>query len=188
MATKDDILNRLKGKQVSQSVMPEEDEERAAPVAVSPDVFQSKLKRKQPTFAPRGNDADVWSPAELTYGQQLRLPGDFQPPKSPFFPITSFGRELQRSMTYLKAPPSAKTPSSRTSYVPPALKTAEQVYVRIDKHTGPLHRPYAGPYNVIDRTPKYFTIAMNGKHDTVSIDRLKPVIQTRSGRIVVPTT
>ena len=68
----------------------------------------------------------------------------------------------------------------------PALAETEKVCVRIDKHTNPLQRPYAGPYTVIKQTPKYFTVAINGKQDTVSIDRLKPATQTRSGRVVIP--
>ena len=130
-------------------------------------------------MAPRGTDSEVWTPAELTYGQTLKLPGDFQQPKPPILPITTFGRELQGSMAQLKPPPTAKAPSTRMTYIPPALAETDKVYVRVDIHTRPLERPYIiGPYNVIKRTSKYFTIDMNNKHDTVSIDRLKPFIET----------
>ena len=37
-----------------------------------------------------------------------------------------------------------------------------------------LQPPYDGPYPVVKRTDKYFTININGRNDTVSIDRLKP--------------
>ena len=137
--------------------------------------------------APRGNGTGTWTPAELTYGQPLKIPGDFEQPKQPTFPITTFGRELQRSMAQLKPPPVAKTPSTRATYVPPALLSADKVFIRVDKHTGPLERPYSGPYTVIHKTPKYFVLDLNGKHDTVSIDRLKPAIQTKSGRVILPT-
>ena len=34
--------------------------------------------------------------------------------------------------------------------------------------------PYDGLYRVIKRTDKHFTIDINGRNDTVSIDHLKP--------------
>ena len=33
---------------------------------------------------------------------------------------------------------------------------------------------YNGPYKVLDRTEKYFTLDCDGRKDTVSLDRLKP--------------
>lgn len=38
----------------------------------------------------------------------------------------------------------------------------------------PLTPNYSGPYQVIQKAPKYFTIDIADKHQTVSIDRLKP--------------
>ena len=120
---------------------------------------------------PKGNDDDVWTPAELTYGQPLKLSADFQQPKFPICSITSFGHDLQRSMVQLKHPSTAKAPSSRVTYMPAALGETEKVHVEIDRQTNPLKCPYAGPYTVMKRAPKYFTTAINGKQDTVSIDR-----------------
>ena len=37
-----------------------------------------------------------------------------------------------------------------------------------------LKPPYNGPYPVITRTEKHFTIDINGRKETVSLDRLKP--------------
>ena len=72
--------------------------------------------------APRRNDNDIWTPAELTYGQELKLPGDFKQPGVPTFPATSFGRELKRTMDKLKPPPTARAPSTRKTYVPSELE------------------------------------------------------------------
>ncbi|XP_011406350.1 PREDICTED: sulfated surface glycoprotein 185-like [Amphimedon queenslandica] len=45
------------------------------------------------------------------------------------------------------------------------------VVVRRDSVKRPLQCPYDGPYKVLN---KYFTIDLQGKHDNVSIDQLKP--------------
>ena len=39
----------------------------------------------------------------------------------------------------------------------------------------PLQPPYTGPYRVLSRTPKYFTLDIKGRKDTVSVDRLNAV-------------
>ena len=38
----------------------------------------------------------------------------------------------------------------------------------------PLQPPYLGPFPVIRRAEKYFTLLQRGKENTVCIDRLKP--------------
>jgi hypothetical protein len=38
----------------------------------------------------------------------------------------------------------------------------------------PLAPLYVGPYEVLERTDKYFRLAVGGREETVSIDRLKP--------------
>jgi len=149
--------------------------------------------------APRGSsDDDTWTPAELTYGQPLNLPGDFLGSgnqSAVLYPMTTFGRKLQQSMQELRSPATAKAASTRPCYIPEALRSADYVYVRRDAHTGPLQRPYDGPFKVIDKARKYFTILINGRIDTVSIDRLKAAhgpdvvknsVTTRSGRRVIP--
>jgi hypothetical protein len=58
----------------------------------------------------------------------------------------------------------------------------------------PLQHPHDGPYKVLEHFNKTFVIDCQGKHETLSIDRSKPVFlenyyqstgyQTRSGRFV----
>ena len=125
--------------------------------------------------APRETDGEVWTPAELTYGQTLHIPGDIPDTHSSniIYPVTNFGRDLQRKMAHIHPPRAAKPPSTRPCYVPPSLLNADNVYVRLDRHTSPLERPYVGPYPVLKKSDKFFTVLINGKKDTISIDRLK---------------
>lgn len=64
---------------------------------------------------------------------------------------------------------------SRKFFVPPALKDCTRVWLRVDRVRRPLEAPYSGPYLVKKRFEKYFVIELlNGKEESVSIDRLKP--------------
>lgn len=86
--------------------------------------------------------------------------------------------------------------------IPQSLESADEVWVRIDRVRRPLEAPYSGPFRVIERQPRYFTIATPRGTETVSVHRLKPVVRsapeplstrtendchtytTRSGRVV----
>ena len=48
------------------------------------------------------------------------------------------------------------------------------MWLRVDRVRRPLEAPYQGPYEVLNRTQRTFTIAIRGKPSVVSIDRLKP--------------
>ena len=116
------------------------------------------------------------SPADIVFRQPLRVPGDVLPtshtPESPSL-------VPQRPVHHAKP----------KSFVPKELLDSPYVFVRVDAHRSPLQRPYNGPYKVISRSDKTFVIDINGREDTVSVDRLKPApspVQTRSGRISRP--
>ncbi len=55
-----------------------------------------------------------------------------------------------------------------------ALATCTHVFVRHDAVKKPLQQPYDGPYEVLKRNDKFYTVDIKGRHDTVSLDRLKP--------------
>ncbi|GFV89044.1 transposon Tf2-6 polyprotein [Trichonephila clavipes] len=59
-------------------------------------------------------------------------------------------------------------------FVPTKLKNCSHVFLRIDSVQPLLSQNYTGPHKVIRRTDKVFTIFINGKKKTVSIDHVKP--------------
>ena len=77
-------------------------------------------------------------------------------------------------MADLKAKP-PRTPSPWQPFVHPTLSKTLHVFVQWDALHEPLQHPYGGPYKVLKRTDKFFTLDINGTHDTVSVDCLKPV-------------
>ena len=113
--------------------------------------------------------------AELVYGTTLHLPGGFflpQPADSSSDP-RSYVVSLQNRMQVLQA--TLPRPVSHTSTpINDTLKDASHVFIRHDAIRKPLQPPYDGPYKVLDRAAKYFTIDLKGRRDTVSVDRLKP--------------
>ncbi|KAF8784844.1 hypothetical protein HNY73_010461 [Argiope bruennichi] len=56
-----------------------------------------------------------------------------------------------------------------------------------DSMKPPLCQPYTGPHKVLKRTQKNFTIELNGRTSTVSIDRVKPayLIPTRKEKTTI---
>ena len=115
------------------------------------------------------------APALLTYGTNLRIPGDFFPSNSAerISPGSTFVRDLQENFRKL-SPLSPVHHGTTKKYLPRDLMSAEQVYVRHDAHRGPLVRPYDGLLKVLYRSDKHFDILRNNKSTRVSIDRLKP--------------
>nr|VZI42875.1 unnamed protein product [Spirometra erinaceieuropaei] len=94
------------------------------------------------------------SAAELVYGTTLRIPVDFfgQSQSSGDLDPSDYVQRLRQAMTHLRAtPPRPSTNSVRR----------------------PLQQPYDGPFRVLSRKDKHFTIDRGGRTDVVSIDRLK---------------
>ncbi|QQP49133.1 Uncharacterized protein FKW44_009670 [Caligus rogercresseyi] len=58
--------------------------------------------------------------------------------------------------------------------VPRSLAHTSHVFVRNNTVRPPLTKPYDGPFEVVERFPKYFTLQLGTERKNVSIDRLKP--------------
>ncbi|KAI0208299.1 hypothetical protein LSAT2_007008, partial [Lamellibrachia satsuma] len=116
-----------------------------------------------------------YSSAELVFGMPLRLPGQFfeQLPAGHVDDPAAFLPRLRTAMRDLRPTIPEHHGLHRTA-VPTALTSATHVFVRNDAHRTPLQRPYDGPFLILQRNEKFFVLDYNGRHETVSIDRLKP--------------
>ena len=119
------------------------------------------------------------SPAEMVYGAPLTVPGDFVP-DGPQVPVQDHLRQLREKVGNLRPVPTVAHGTAKTN-VPDRLLKAKFVFVRTDARKTPLQTPFTGPYAVIDRNNKFFTLQMGNKQDTVSIDRLKEAIVQDDG-------
>ena len=113
------------------------------------------------------------SPAQLVFGTTLRLPAQFVAPSTNLTDLdpSIYADRLRSSMQQLHPiPPRSQLPAH---HVPEDLQHCTHVFVRTDSVRKPLQSPYEGPFPVLKRTPKFFTISINGKSQNVTIDRLK---------------
>lgn len=114
------------------------------------------------------------TPADLVYGQSLRLPGEFFESTSSNYTMdyNTFLEQLRTTMRNLIPVDTRK--STQPIFVPKDIENCEFVFIRVDKIRPALTPPYEGPFKVIRRTRKNFVVDVNGKQTTVAIDRVKP--------------
>ena len=110
--------------------------------------------------------------AEMVYGTGIRLPTEFFAPTKQQ-PNSEFANRLKERIEKIR-PRSITRHGDKKTFVFRELETSPYVFVRHDASGGPLQPPYDGPYQVIQRGTKTFTVKINNKNVIVSIDRLKP--------------
>ena len=115
------------------------------------------------------------APCELVFGTPLAVPGSFFDSRvnREALPSSEFVEGLMRSMAELE-PTQMAHHTTPKSNVPQSLEKTTHVFIRTDAVRAPLVRPYTGPYKVLSKEAKYFTVLKNGKPDNITIDRLKP--------------
>ncbi|XP_029646742.1 uncharacterized protein LOC115220737 [Octopus sinensis] len=113
-----------------------------------------------------------FSSAELLYGTTLALPGTMLAPANSSHPDpTSYATRPPSYFSSLS--PMYPRDQFIPSHVPPDIDKWIHVFVQDDSVRGLLVSPYKGPFRVLSRTPKTFSLDINGRADTVSVDRLK---------------
>ena len=84
---------------------------------------------------------------------------------------TEYSKQLTKFMSLQSFIPRSQ-PAIR-SFLDPALDTCTHVFVKVDAKKGPLYPHYEGPFIIVEKRTKYFVLLMNGRVNSVSIDRLK---------------
>ena len=113
------------------------------------------------------------SVAELVYGQQLSVPGEFFDAQIKDVDHSDYSQQLHRIFDQLSAR-NVDHHGKQKVFLQPALFDTKFVFVRTDAVKKSLQQPYEGPYLVIQRHDKFFDLLISGKQQRVSIDRVKP--------------
>jgi hypothetical protein len=128
------------------------------------------------------------SSAEMVFGTPLTLPGEFiENLDSGAGSGQIFFESLAEKMKVLPPIPTRKLSDiQKQDYVPDVLKTANYVFIRRDGHVPPLAQLYEGPFRVVSRTSKTYTIARGARDEVVSVDRLKAYVGGDEPVLAVP--
>ena len=109
--------------------------------------------------------------------QSCVSPGDFfrasRPTDMVEEPLPYVDR-LKSTMRCLLAIPTRHHTSQKSFVLPNLLSSSEDVFIWCDTVKRSLQSSYDGPFPVLKRTSKHYTIKVNSQQQTVSIDRLKP--------------
>lgn len=128
-----------------------------------------------------------YSPSQFLYDSSLRLPGVLFNSK----PTTNINESdyIKHLTNSLSSVPSLSHSSSHSNnnnvFVHKDLSINTHVFVRNEARRS-LVPPYEGPYKVIERHPKFYTLDCNGRQVTISLDRLKPAYLLDFDNVSVP--
>ncbi len=125
--------------------------------------------------APR-EDAGL-SPAQAVLGCNLALPADrpdAQPPERPLQEELETLRATREVASGPEARHNTAAHQRTPETIPDALRTTERVSVCRDSHVPPLSQLYNGPFVVLRCAPRFFTIQMGEREETVHVQQLKP--------------
>ncbi|XP_062556760.1 uncharacterized protein LOC134221588 [Armigeres subalbatus] len=113
------------------------------------------------------------SPAEMVYGTTLCIPSEFFTENSKNINEAEFVVNLRKAMRNLCLKETAWH-GNRNVFVHQNLQTCKSVFVRNDSVRPSLSPPYEGPFEVVNRSGKFFKVNMKGRAVNISVDRLKP--------------
>ncbi|GBN20197.1 Transposon Ty3-G Gag-Pol polyprotein [Araneus ventricosus] len=113
--------------------------------------------------------------AELTYGTNLRVPGQFFVDSNIGIPLPDYLSRLQELMRALK-PSDPVHHGLKAVYMLKDLQTCSHVFVKRGPIKRALATPFEGPFPVKKRQDKNFVVLVNGQEKVISVDRLKPAV------------
>lgn len=113
------------------------------------------------------------TPAEMIYGTTLRLPGDYFEKSQPATCESDFVKTLRANMETLKPRQTSNHNTCQSYFVQKELKDCSHVFVKRGAIKNKLQPPYDGPFEVVQRSEKYYTIKIKNRNENVSVDRLK---------------
>lgn len=115
--------------------------------------------------------------AEMLYGEPLRLPGELLVPgsASALSNPSDFVAQLRKIMAEVR-PIAASRHHDKPCFIFKDMCSATHVFVRQDAVRRSLQPPYAGPFEVLERSKdgKTITLLIKGKQSVISCDRVKP--------------
>ena len=111
--------------------------------------------------------------AEMVYGTTLRLPGEFFSHSAVHNDINPTSYPMQLKTLMQNIIPSFTCQQQRKTHIHPNLLTCTFVFVRHDPVKKSLQPPYDGPFQVLRRHDKHYTLDICGKEKVISLDRLK---------------
>lgn len=119
------------------------------------------------------------SPFSAVTGTELLCPPVVVDPASSPAVQHQFVRDLARRMSEIdfRRLSEGSAHGESLSFVPKELTDCTHVWVRVDRVRHSLEAPYHGPFRVLNRSPRVFTVELpSGATDAVSVARLKPAI------------
>ncbi|UYV73149.1 hypothetical protein LAZ67_10001971 [Cordylochernes scorpioides] len=112
--------------------------------------------------------------AEMVFGTTLNLPADLLTNSEFKNPDPSnFATQLKNYMSRIRPQPTRQTKQNNI-FSHKDLDTCSHVFVRKDFVKRALSPPYEGPFPVVSRSSKTFTVKINDQNKVISVNRLKP--------------
>ncbi|XP_049312212.1 uncharacterized protein LOC125778460 [Bactrocera dorsalis] len=123
------------------------------------------------------------SPAEMLYGTNLRLPGEFFDSGDGSYNPQEFISKFREYIQQLK-PSSPVYHNSTRFFINKNLHDCSHVFIRSDHVRKPLEPPYSGPFEVVERiSDRLYAIKINNAIHNISVERLKPAFIPRSDEL-----
>ena len=119
------------------------------------------------------NENHPYSSSEMLYGTFLRLPGEYFHLSKMSDSPSPYISDLHRFMKHMQTV-RTRVITSKLTNLPLDLSSCSHVLVRKDGVQPPLQQPNRGPYCVLHRSDKVFTLELDRNIDNVCINRLKP--------------